>query len=90
MKFRSGTPADADSLTARIEALDQAIERFLKRTDQNGRMMPHEAEQGALLAAMRHWAHVEATGPVTATVRFLASVGHQFRQQQTAFERIAA
>lgn len=75
-----GEPADSASLTARIVALDDAVGRFFQLIDQQGHMTREQSEQGALIAAMRWWAEAEMTRPPHEQVRFLAGVGHHWRE----------
>lgn len=79
-----GTPADATSLMARIDALDTAIARLFEAIDQQiarrGAPMDSTSEQGALLVAMRWWAEIERTEPLRRHARFLAGIGHHMRE----------
>lgn len=74
-----GTSATGQSLDLRIEALDQAIGRFLKLIRRNILVTQEQLLQGALLAAMRWWAERERQPDFTKHIRWLAQVGHAGR-----------
>jgi len=77
-----GEPADAESLTGRMAALDTAIARWIDLiSESGGRMSPAENEQGALLCAMRWWAERERPSLSAALhIRDLAAIGHAWRR----------
>lgn len=73
-----GQPATKATLPARIAALDTALDRVIGQIEfRDTREM---RERGAMIAAMRWWADVEANDEPTRHARFLASVGHQWRE----------
>ena len=77
-----GDHAHKDTLTARIEAIDLAIFRFLQLLDRNhGCGNPDQLHQGALLSTMRWWAQREANGNYLNHARFNASIGHTWRAE---------
>lgn len=79
-----GTPADRDTLDARIAALDTAIARLFAAIDHQiaRRGAPTDAtlQQGALLVAMRWWAEEERGPSMARHARFLAGIGHHQRE----------
>lgn len=79
-----GTPADATSLPARIEALDTAIARLFDSIDhqtaRRGAATDVTLQMGALLVGMRWWAEIERTEPLRRHARFLAGIGHHQRE----------
>lgn len=85
--FASIVTAAANTLGARIAALDTAIERFFVKYDHADRVatpMHIGAMRGqvTLLAAMRCWAECEVHCPITKQARFFASIGHEFRARR--------
>lgn len=75
-----GEPASTASLPARIAALDLALGRIAARIDKDG-ARPELIERRIKLELMREWAGREASGPFNTTARWMASVGHAWRQQ---------
>jgi len=76
-----GQHADADSLAARIDAIDAAIGRFFQLIDQQGQATRAQNAQIARLASLRWWAEREANLPFQKQARWLASVGHHWRAE---------
>jgi hypothetical protein len=72
------------SRTARIAALDTAIDRFFTGMDRSGgaaRLPLTARRQITRLAAMRWWAERECNHPESLHVRSLAWVGHEWRKE---------
>lgn len=77
----------AQTINARIDALDTAIDRFFVKYDQADRhaspgQIGAMRGQVTLLAAMRCWAECEVHLPPHKQARFFASIGHEFRARR--------
>jgi hypothetical protein len=79
-----GHPGCWTTIRQRIAALDHSLDTFMTMIDkQRGSMSEAQARAGANLAALRWWVHREEhwmTLFPEQQVRWLASVGHEFRK----------
>jgi hypothetical protein len=88
-----GAPASCETLDDRIAALDTAIARYFQVIDTSAVVIDEVLVQGSMLAAMRWWAERERWPDFRSHVRWLASVGHSWRETSIdtdAHERKAA
>ena len=84
-----GAPASSETLSDRIEALDTAIMRYFQVIDTTAVVADEVLVQGSMLAAMRWWAERERWPDFRCHVRWLASVGHTWRERNINTEEQA-
>ena len=82
------------TINARIDALDTAIDRFFTKYDHADSRHASPGQIGemrrqvTLLASMRCWAECEVHLPPPKQARFFASIGHEFRARTQDHKRI--